>query len=314
MEKEAKAVIALLPWLTGKRVKVRRLKRGLTNRNYRLDCGAGPYVLRMLEANSRPLGIDRKVEYAAFKAAEDAGIGPEVVAFLPRERTLVTRFVKGRRLSPKALKEPAILRRVVASMRRYHACPNGAGTFSGFETVRRYYAQAHRRKVLFPRTIIQALRILERIEDEVGVPQRTCHCHNDLLPSNLIDDGRKIWVLDWEYAGTGDLFFDLGNLAANSVFNHEQEELLLQCYFRGKARHADLRRLRLMRLVSDMREAMWGFLQTGISQLDFDYQAYACRHLKRFLQSQKELVGEEPTGKANNIRGREEDEEEGLSR
>jgi thiamine kinase-like enzyme len=297
MEPEAKAVIALLPFLSGKRVKIRRLKRGLTNRNYRLDCEGGPYVLRMLEENSRPLGIDRQVEYAAFKAAEDAGIGAEVVAFVPRKQVLVTRFVKGRRLSPKALREPAILRRVVASMRRYHACPNSGGTFSGFETVRRYYAQARRRKVPFPRSITQALRILERIEDEVGVPRRTCHCHNDLLPSNLIDDGRKVWVLDWEYAGTGDLFFDLGNLAANCLFNQEQEKLLLQ-YYSGKVRLADLRHLRLMRVVSDMREALWGFLQMGISKLDFDYQAYACRHLERFLRAQSAFVSK---GKARSV-------------
>jgi thiamine kinase-like enzyme len=288
MEAEAKAVIELLPWLRRKRVKVRRLKRGLTNRNYRLDCDGGPYVLRMLEGNSRPLGIDRQVEYAAFKAAEDVGVGPEVVAFLPRKQVLVTRFVKGRRLSPKALKEPAILRRVIASMRRYHACPNGAGRFSGFETVRRYYAQARRRKIAFPRSIIQALRILARIEDELGVPEHSCHCHNDLLSSNLIDDGHKIWILDWEYAGTGDLFFDLGNLAANSLFNQEQEKLFLQYYF-GNARPADLRRLRLMRLVSDMREAMWGFLQMGISKLNFDYQVYACRHLERFFLCAKRV-------------------------
>src|SRR5262249_43444511 len=145
-------------------------------------------------------------------------------------------------------------------------------------------------KVLFPRSITQALRILAGIEDEVGVPPCTCHCHNDLLTSNLIDDGRKIWVLDWEYAGTGDLFFDLGNLAANSLFNQELEKLLLQYYF-AKVRPADLRRLHLMRLVSDMREAMWGFLQIGISKLDFDYQAYACRHLKRFLRGAERVNG-----------------------
>jgi thiamine kinase-like enzyme len=284
METEAKAIIALMPWLSGKQVKVRRLKRGLTNRNYRLDCEGGPYVLRIMEENSRLLGIDRRAEYAALLAAADAGVGPEVVAFLPRKRALVTRFVKGRTLAPKALREPAVLRRVVASLRRYHACLNGAGTFSGFETVRRYYAQARRRNVAFPRSIAGALRILARIEDETGVPERVCHCHNDLLSSNLVDDRRKVWILDWEYAGTGDLFFDLGNLAANNLFKQEEENLLLQYYF-GKARPADLRRLGMMRLVSDMREAMWGFLQMGISRLDFDYQAYACRHLERFLQA-----------------------------
>jgi thiamine kinase-like enzyme len=109
------------------------------------------------------------------------------------------------------------------------------------------------------------------------------------LSSKLIDDGRWICVLDWEYAGTGDLFFDLGNLAANSLFNQEQECLLLQYYFR-KVRPADLRRLRLMRLVSDMREAMWGLLQMGISKLNFDYQAYACRHLERFLRGAERFL------------------------
>jgi thiamine kinase-like enzyme len=283
METEAKAVIALMPWLKGKQVKVRPLKGGLTNRNYRLDCAGGPYVLRVMGENARLLGIDRRAEYACLQAAEEAGVGPEVVAFLPRKRSSVTRFVKGRTLVPKALSEPALLRRVVASMRRYHVCPNGAGTFSAFETVRRYYAHARRRKITFPRNITQALRVLARIEDETGIPEHVCHCHNDLLPSNLVDDRRKVWILDWEYAGEGDLFFDLGNLAANSLFDHEQENLLLQYYF-GKARSADLRRLRLMRLVSDIREAMWGFLQIGISKLDFDYQTYACRHFERFLK------------------------------
>jgi len=117
----------------------------------------------------------------------------------------------------------------------------------------------------------------------VGVPDRLCPCHNDLLPANFIYDSRQVWILDWEYAGVGDLFFDLGNLAANNCLSSAQEQKLLQYYF-GKTRSADLRRLRLMRLASDMRETMWGFLQMGISKLGFDYQTYAHRHLRRFLE------------------------------
>jgi thiamine kinase-like enzyme len=180
---------------------------------------------------------------------------------------------------------------VVASLRRYHENSNGAGTFSAFETVRRYYARAGKRKVVFPKNISRALRILARIEDERGVPDRVCHCHNDLLSSNLVEDRDMVWILDWEYGGAGDLFFDLGNLAANNLFDRKQENRLLQYYF-GKARPEDLRRLRLMRLASDMREAMWGFLQTRISRLDFDYQSYARRHLERFLKNAKRTVRE----------------------
>jgi thiamine kinase-like enzyme len=234
-------------------------------------------------ANSELLGIDRRVEHACAKAAQAAGIGPEVMAYFPDHGAVVTRFVTGRVLDFEAVQTPAVLRRVVASMRRYHECSNGAGEFSVFETVRRYYAQARKRKVPFPRNVVSALETLARIEEEAGVHEHVCPCHNDLLPGNLVDDGRRVWILDWEYGGAGDLFFDLGNLAANNLFNREQETRLLQYYF-GKARPADLRRLRLMRLASDMREAMWGFMQMGISKLDFDYKTYARRHLQRFLE------------------------------
>jgi thiamine kinase-like enzyme len=283
LDAEARALIALIPRLKGQKVKVSPLKGGLTNRNYLLECEGERFVLRVMGDNSRLLGINRRAEYACLEAAHDIGIGAEVMAFFPQKGALVTRFVTGRVLTPKDLKSPAVLRRVVVSLRRYHEQSNGAGTFSAFDTVRRYYSQGRKRKVLFPDNIDRALGILARIEDQRGLPDRVCHCHNDLLSSNLVDGGRSVWILDWEYGGAGDLFFDLGNMAANNRFDRDQERLLLQYYF-GKTRDADLCRLRLMRLASDIREAMWGFLQTAISKLDFDYQTYARRHYKRFLR------------------------------
>lgn len=288
---EASKVIPLIPCLKGKEVKVCPLKGGLTNRNYSLDCAGARFVLRVMGENSRLLGIDRQAELACLKSAHAIGIGPEVIAFFPERGALVTRFVTGRVLVPKALKSPAILRRVVASLRQYHDQATGAGTFSPFETIRGYYAASRKRKVRFPRAINRALHLLARIEEDIGVAERVCHCHNDLLCSNLVDDGHKVWILDWEYGGAGDLFFDLGNLAANNRFSHEQEAQLLEYYF-GQAPPAGLRRLRLMRLASDMREAMWGFLQTGISKLSFDYATYARRHLKRFLHRAEPVARE----------------------
>jgi thiamine kinase-like enzyme len=280
---EVKALIPLMPWLHGREVLVRPLEGGLTNRNYCICCGSDRFVLRIMGENSGLLGIDRRTEHACAQAAWAAGIGPGVMAFFPDQGALVTRFVTGQALVCEAIKTPAILRRVVASLRRYHECSNGAGKFSAFETVRRYYAEARKRKVPFPRSVVLALEMLARIEDQAGAPECVCPCHNDLLPGNLVDDGRRVWILDWEYGGAGDLFFDLGNLAANSLFDRERETTLLQLYF-GKARPPDLRRLRLMRLASDMREAMWGFMQMGVSKLDFDYRTYARRHLQRFLE------------------------------
>src|SRR6266567_524872 len=135
-----------------------------------------------------------------------------------------------------------------------------------------------------PETLPQVFALMERVEQALGALHQPKPCHNDLLASNFIDDGHTIWILDWEYAGMGDIFFDLGNFAVNQALNEEQSELLLRYYF-GEVRLADVAHLHLMRLGSDLRESFWGFLQMGISELDFDYREYAHRHLNRFLEN-----------------------------
>jgi thiamine kinase-like enzyme len=284
MDATVRHIIRLIPELQGKKISARPLEGGLTNRNYLLKSGRERFVLRISGENSEQLGIDRRTEYTCAQAAFAAGIGPEVVAFFAEHGAMVSRFVPGRVLVPQTTRTPVMLRRVIESLRRYHARPDGAGKFSAFDTVRRYYALARKHHVAFPLEIVSALETLERIKREIGIPNRLCHCHNDLLPSNLVHHKRAIWILDWEYAGLGDVFFDLGNLAANTLLSAAQETKLLEYYF-GNAGADDLRRVRLMRRVSDLRESMWGFLQMGISKLDFDYREYAHRHLRRFLES-----------------------------
>ena len=150
--------------------------------------------------------------------------------------------------------------------------------------MRHYHALARERQVTFPEALAGALERLARIEERLLGDDPPCPCHNDLLAANFIDDGAAVRLIDWEYGGMGDRFFDLGNLAANNEFGHSHERSLLERYF-GEVRPDHLRRLRLMRLVSDMREAMWGFAQAAISTLDIDYQAYARKHLRRYLDS-----------------------------
>ena len=125
---------------------------------------------------------------------------------------------------------------------------------------------------------------MDRIEAELASDDPACLCHNDLLPANFIDDGQNVRIIDWEYGGLGDRFFDLGNLAVNLQWTPDQEAAFLIHYF-GAARPEHLRRLRLMRLASDMREAMWGFVQSAISQLHSPghFLDYGQKHLQRFL-------------------------------
>jgi thiamine kinase-like enzyme len=113
-------------------------------------------------------------------------------------------------------------------------------------------------------------------------------CHNDLLNANFLDDG-EIRIVDWEYAGMGDRFFDLANFSVNHEFAVEDDGRLLAAYF-GTERQTDLAALRLMRFMSDFREAMWGVLQSGISELDFDFKGYAAKHFERMERTSSDPV------------------------
>jgi thiamine kinase-like enzyme len=112
-----------------------------------------------------------------------------------------------------------------------------------------------------------------------GAEHEPVPCHNDLLGANVLDDGARLWIVDWDYAGMGDRFFDLANLSVNNGFSEADDAALLDAY--SACTPARFAALRLMRIVSDLREAMWGVLQGVISDLDFDFAAYADEHLRR---------------------------------
>lgn len=283
MDQAIQRLIELVPAWRGQAVVVSPLQGGLTNRNYCVDVANERFVLRIGGANTNLLGIDRDCEHACSMAAAALGIGAEVIAYFPDHNALITRFIPDRLLTADDLRQPEILKRVANTLRRYHEGPSRVGRFSAFATVQNYLAQAQQFQVSFPETLPRALALLAQVEAAVRSQEPACPCHNDLLAANFFDDGTTVRIIDWEYGGLGDRFFDLGNMAVNNQFEESHELALLRQYF-GEVRPDDLRRLRLMRLASDLRESMWGFLQAGISSLDIDYVAYGRTHLDRFLK------------------------------
>lgn len=277
-------ILQHIPEWDAAEVVVTPLTGGITNQNYRVDSGGETFVLRIGGKGTRLLGIERGREYACTAIAAQLGVGAEVVRFLAEQEVLVTRFISGKNLAPEEAAQPEMLPRIAQAIRTYHNGSHFPGTFSPFETVRTYYKLALEAGVAFPATLPQVFALMERIEQAIGRNSEQKPCHNDLLASNFIDDGRAIRIVDWEYAAMGDLFFDLGNFAVNQSLNEEQCEQFLRAYF-GELRPADLAHLHLMRLGSDLRESFWGFLQLGISALDFDYSDYAHHHLTRFLHN-----------------------------
>jgi aminoglycoside phosphotransferase (APT) family kinase protein len=259
------------------------IEAGITNRNFRVEVDGEVFVLRLAGADTELLGIDRVDEVEAGRVAAAAGVGPEVVAFLPELGCVVTRFVDGEPIPEARLVEPVVMRSVVASIRAIHACSPIRATFPVFRIVERFRGTAAGRGVAIPPLYDEAHAVAARIEAAFSAaPMPLTTCHNDLLNANFLLDGDHTWIVDYEYAGMGDPFFDLGNLAVNNGLDSDAQSLLLDAYF-GEVRDTHRARLALMRIVSDFREAMWGVVQQGISKLEFDYVGYADRHFARLL-------------------------------
>ena len=263
----------------GRDARFEALSGGITNHNLKVEVGGERFVLRVAGKDTNLLGIDRVVELAATEAAAALEIGPEVVAFVEPEGWLVTRFVEGESPAPERMREPELLARVAAALRAFHDGPEIPGSFDSFRVVETYRQTALDRGGAVPETYEWAHEIASRIEEkraaEAPVP-----CHNDLLNANFLDDGERLRIVDWEYAGMGDRFFDLANFSINHELDAAQGETLLAAYF-GEARAADRDALELMRFMSDFREAMWGVVQSAVSELDFDFDAYASEHFAR---------------------------------
>jgi thiamine kinase-like enzyme len=258
------------------------LTGGITNRNFRVDVGGATYVLRIGGNDTRLLGIDRAVEHAASLRAAEVGVGPEVVAFVEPEGWLVTRFIDASPLPPEELRRPPNIARVAAALRRIHDAAPIPGRFDAHAVVDDYRRVAESRGAVLP-AAFATLRVLAEWIRAARGAQAEVPCHNDLLNANFLDDG-EVRIVDWEYAGMGDRFFDLANLSVNHEFGEVEDRLLLAAYF-GAARPADLAALRLMRFMSDFREAMWGVVQGAISELDFDFAGYAKEHFDRMFRA-----------------------------
>ena len=278
-----------VPVLAGREVTLSALSGGITNRNYLVTVAgsADRFVIRLAGNDTHLLGISREVELAATVVAAGVGVGPEVVAFIRPEGYLVTRFIDGSPLPEADARRPDNLARVADALRLFHDGPAIPGLFIPLRLVEVYRALASERGVRMPPEYELAHAIGRRIERALlpaAIELRPCH--NDLLNANFIDDGQRLRIVDWEYAGMGDPFFDLANFSVNHGLAVGDDEVLLAEYDRVTAtsnRRARLAHLTLLRVVSDFREAMWGVLQQGISTLKVDFVAYAGEHFDRLL-------------------------------
>jgi thiamine kinase-like enzyme len=256
---------------------------GITNHNFRARFGDHDAVLRIAGAETELLGIDRAAEHVATEAAAKLGLAPEVLAFLPEHTCLVTRFVEA--VPVARVDGPAVARTLRAFHEHAPALPT---TFDVPRIARGYLALAQARGAAPPPAAHAAAALAERIAAALaGHPEHAVvPCHDDLLNANILGDAAgRVWLVDWEYAGMGDRYFDLGNLSVNNGFTEDDDRALLAAYWDEPVTDRRFAALRLMRAMSDVREALWGTVQSAISDLDFDFAGYAEEHLARLAQT-----------------------------
>jgi hypothetical protein len=260
---------------------------GITNRNFRVRFAppAGECVVRIPGRDTGLLGIDREAERIANRRAAELRIAPAVR--YADDRCLVTAYVPGGDLDGERLR--ARPERIGRALRCFHdSAVTLPSRFWVPDLLQEYTAVLSGRGVAPGDVYVRTERLVTEIAAALPL-RRPVPCHNDLLPGNLMSptgDAADALLVDWEYAGMGHPWFDLGNLAVNNAFDPEAEDRLLSAYFGGEVPNAGRRAaLALFKIVSDAREAAWGVVQGAISALDFDFGDYAERHFTRLLDA-----------------------------
>lgn len=274
--------IRAVPLWTGA-VEISPLGGGITNRNFLVeDPRRGRFVVRF--GHDIPLhGVMRFNELAAARAAHAAGLSPEVVHAEPG--ILVTRCIAGTTLTPADVRHPDRLDRIVDLVRRCHRDVSShlrgpILAFWVFHVVRSYIGTLRDDGSRIGSILSELARLCEALERLVG-PVEIVFAHNDLLAANLLDDGERLWLIDWDYAGFNSPLFDLANLSSNNELTEAEDRRILAVYFGEEPAAARIAAFEAMKCASLLREALWGAVSEIHSRLEFDFVAYTDDYLAR---------------------------------
>jgi len=271
-----------LACLAGRSWRVAALPGGLTNTNMRVQDDAGlDVVVRWGHADVRLLGIDRDAEHANTVAAHQAGVGAEVVEYRPDLSMLVIGFLPGKALADADFADAAVMDRAADAVRRLHAGPRFTGDFDMFARQAGYLDVVRENRMRLPNGYADHAPAWDDVRRALAAaPRPTVPCNNDLLAANFIDDGRRVWLIDYEYSGNNDACFELGNTTTECSFSDDEVDAWTEAYF-GDPTPADRARVRVQALCSQYGWSLWGFIQEATSPLDFDFHTWGMERYEK---------------------------------
>jgi thiamine kinase-like enzyme len=268
-------VVAAIPDWDGHGVTAERIPAGLTNTNWRVEVDGTPYFVRIPGADTELLAVDRGNEINNTIAAAEAGVAPRVVQTVPEWDVFALAWLDARTMSNESLRADGMPSRIAAVLRQLHAGPRFRDDFDMFRVAERYLALVDERSIEVPTGYREHLGLIPRIEAALGVHRpATVPCHNDLLAENYLDEGERLWLVDWEYSGNNDPAFELGNTAQELGFDDSQVEELCAAYL-GDGSPTLLARMRLQMIMSDVGWTLWAAIQARISTIDYDFTGWA---------------------------------------
>jgi thiamine kinase-like enzyme len=274
-------VIAAMPAWRGRRVTHAPIAAGLTNANFRVEVDGRPYFVRIPGPGTDLLAVDRGNEAANTRAAAEAGAGAAVVAVLDDPPALVLDWLVGRTMSNAAFREPGMPEQIATVLQRLHAGPRFRDDFDMVRLARFYLGVVDERGITIPHGYRDRLDHVDRIAAALATrPVATVPCHNDLLAENYLEDGERLWIVDYEYSGNNDPAFELANTAQELGFDDGRTEALVRAYF-GRVDPAILARMRLQMIMSDVGWTLWAAIQARISPIDFDFWGWAVERWDR---------------------------------
>jgi len=274
-------VIAAVPAWTGRRVVSAPIAGGLTNRNFRVEVDGVPHFVRIPGTATELLAVDRANELANTRAAATAGVGAQVLHHLPAWDVIVLEWLEAQTMSNPAFQRPGEPTRIAEALRRLHAGPRFRDDFDMVALTARYLGVIDDRGFAVPAGYREHLDAVPRIGAALRArPLPTMPCHNDLLAENYLDDGERLWIVDYEYSGNNDPTFEVGNTAQELEFDEPRLRELVAAYF-GDATPALMARCRLQMIMSDVGWTLWAAIQAEISPIDFDFWGWAVQRWTR---------------------------------